>query len=61
MQKIKWQEVRETTEKVGNGQLLSGRGFVQNIVPPSFSRGNGIKKKQTIKQTNNYSIKYINK
>jgi len=29
---------KETTGKLGNGQLLSGCGFVQNIAPLSLSR-----------------------
>jgi len=40
---IQWQEVKETTGKLGNGQLLSGCGFVQNIATPSLSRDRGIK------------------
>jgi len=37
-QQINWEEVKEATGKLGNGQLLSGCGFVQNIAPPSLSR-----------------------
>jgi len=39
--------VKETTGKLGNGQLLSGFGFVQNIAPPSLSRDRRIKMEQT--------------
>jgi len=46
-QQIQWKEVKETTGKLGNGQLLSGRGFVQNI--PSLSRDRRIKMEQTNK------------
>jgi len=50
-------EVKETTEKLGNEQLLSGRGFVQNMGPPSLSRGRRINTKQTNKhQTNKLSV-----
>jgi len=36
--------VKETTGKLGNGQLLSGcGGFVQNIVLPLLSRDRRIK------------------
>jgi len=37
--------------KLGNEQLLSGCGFVQNIAPPSLSRDRRIKMEQTNKQT----------
>jgi len=37
-QQINWEEVEEATEKLGNRQLLSWCGFVQNIAPPSLSR-----------------------
>jgi len=37
-------------EKLGNGQLLSGWGFVQNIAPPSLSRDRRIKMEQTNKK-----------
>jgi len=46
-QQIQWQEVKETTGKLENGQLLSGCGFVQNIAPPSLSRARRIKMEQT--------------
>jgi len=35
--------------KFGNGQLLSGCGFVQNVTPPSLSRARRIK----VEKTNN--------
>jgi len=41
------QQKKETTIKLGNGQLLSGCGFVQNISPPSLSRDRRIKMEQT--------------
>jgi len=37
----------QTTEKLENGQLLSGCGFVQNIAPPALSRDRRRKMKQT--------------
>jgi len=40
-QQIYWYKVKETTGKFGNGQLLSGYGFIQNIAPPSLSRAGG--------------------
>jgi len=36
-------KVKETTGKLGYGQLLSGCGFVQNIAPPLLSRDRRIK------------------
>jgi len=35
--------------KLGNGQLLIGCGFFQNITPPSLSRDRRIKMEQTNK------------
>jgi len=55
------QEVKETTKKLGNGQLLScqsGCGFVQNIAPPSLSRDRRIKMEHTNKQT--IPVAYMN-
>jgi len=43
---------QKTTGKLGNGQLLSGCGFVQNITPPSLSRDRRIK----MEQTNNIKV-----
>jgi len=40
----------ETTEKLGNEQLLNGCGFVQNITPPLLSHDRRIKMEQN-KQT----------
>jgi len=37
---------KETTGKLGNGQLLSGCGFAQNIAPPSLVRDRRIKMEQ---------------
>jgi len=48
-QQIQWSEVKETTGKLGNGQPLSGCGFIQNIAPPSLFRDRRIKMKQTKK------------
>jgi len=49
-QQIKWyKEVKKATGKLGNGQLLSGCGFVQNTAPQSLSRERRIKMKQTNK------------
>jgi len=42
-QQINWEEVRELTEKLGNRQLLSDWGFVQNIAQPSLSCDKRIK------------------
>jgi len=49
-QQIQW-EVKETTGKQGNGQLLSGRRFVQNIAPPSLSRDRSIKEQTNIAES----------
>jgi len=43
MQHINWEEVKEPIGKLGNRQLLSELGFVQNIAPPSLSRDKRIK------------------
>jgi len=48
-QQIKCLEVKETTEKLENGQLLSGCEFVKNTAPPSLSRDRRIKMQQTNK------------
>jgi len=45
-QQIKWSEVKETTGKLGNGQLQSGCGFIQNIAPLLLSRDRRIKMEQ---------------
>jgi len=42
---------KKTTGKLGNGQLLSGCGFVKNIAQPSLSRDRRIKMEQTNKQS----------
>jgi len=43
---------KKTTGKLGNGQLLSGCGFIQNIAPPSLSRDRRIKMEQTTNSNN---------
>jgi len=57
--KIRWQEVKETTGKLGNGQLLSGCGFVQNIAPPLLSRDRRIKMEQNKSISKNRWIPYV--
>jgi len=44
--KFDCKEVKETSGKLWNGQLLSGYRFVQNIAPPSLSRDRRIKMEQ---------------
>jgi len=53
-QKINWEEAKETTGKLRNGQLLPQRvRFVQKQkAPPSLSRDRRIKMQQNILQTN---------
>jgi len=51
-QQINWEVVKEAT---GNGQLLSGYGFVLNIAPPSLSR-----EKEDKDETNNNNIRTRN-
>jgi len=43
---IQWWEVKNTTEKLENSQLLSGCGFIQNIVPLLLSHDRRIKMEQ---------------
>jgi len=52
-QQINWEEVKETTGKLGTQQLLSELGSVQNIESPSRSRDRRIKieQKQQIRLT----------
>jgi len=45
--KLSGKKSKKTTGKLGNGQLLSGCGFIQNIKPPSLSRDRRIKMEQT--------------
>jgi len=47
--KIQWYEVKEIIGKLGNGQLLNGCEFVQNITQPSLSRNRRIEMEQTNK------------
>jgi len=51
--KFSGKKPKKQPEKLGNGQLLSGCGFVQNIAPSSLSRDRKIK----MEQTNNISYR----
>jgi len=50
--KFSGKKSKKQPQKLGNGELLSGCGFIQNIAPPSLSRDRRIKMEQTNKQTN---------
>jgi len=50
--KLSGYEAKKTTGKLGNGQLLSGCGFVQNIAPLSLSRDGRI----NMERTNNFVL-----
>jgi len=49
---------RKTTEKLGNGQLLSGSGFLQNVAPQSLAFS-WQKDKDETKQTNNKVYRFL--
>jgi len=51
--KFSGKKSKKQQEKLGNGQLLSGCGFVQNIASPSLSRDRKIKMEQTNKHLPN--------
>jgi len=60
-QQINWKEIKETTGKLRNEQLLSESGFVQNITPQSLSRDRRIKmeqktNKQSVTDGSNFSL-----
>jgi len=51
-QQFNWEEVKEATRNIGNRQVLSEWGLVQNIALLSLSRDKRIKMEQANEQTN---------
>jgi len=53
--KFSGKKAKKQPENSGNGQILSGCEFVQNIAPPLLSRDRRIKMEQN-KQTNKQTL-----